>query len=81
MRVIVRIYIGLGVCIVPWLVPAWDANPLFSASPWLMDFVAHGAVRGVVSGLGLLNLYIALRDALRSPSNPELPPQSRPGQD
>jgi hypothetical protein len=69
LRVIVRLYLGLLVCIAPWYPPAWDANPLFMSSPWLLDFITHGAVRGMVSGLGLLNLYIALRDAIRIPSN------------
>ncbi len=69
LRVIVRLYLGLLVCIAPWYPPAWDANPLFLGSPRLLDFLSHGAVRGIVSGLGLLNLWIALRDAIRIPSN------------
>jgi hypothetical protein len=43
----------------------WDQNPLFQQFPTLASFAANGAVRGVVSGLGLLNLWIALRDVLR----------------
>jgi 4-amino-4-deoxy-L-arabinose transferase-like glycosyltransferase len=69
LRVIVQMYIGLLVCCAPWT-PWWDANPLFSSPPWLHGFIAYGAVRGVVSGLGLLNLWIALRDALRGPADP-----------
>jgi hypothetical protein len=65
LRVIVRIYLGLLVCFAPWYPPAWDNNPLFSQSPWLMHFITQGAIRGLVSGLGLLNLWIALGDALR----------------
>jgi hypothetical protein len=68
LRVVVRMYLGLLVCCAPWYPAAWDANPLFSSSPSLMAFITHGAVRGVVSGLGILNLWIALRDALRNPS-------------
>jgi hypothetical protein len=70
LRVIVRIYLGLLVCFAPWYPPAWEANPLFSQSPWLMHFVAQGFVRGMVSGLGLLNLWIALGDVLRDPAGP-----------
>ena len=66
LRVIVRMYIGVLVCFAPWYPSAWDNNPLFTASPWLSSFISHGAIRGVVSGLGLLNLYIALRDAIPS---------------
>lgn len=64
LRVIVRIYLGLLVCFAPWYPPAWEANPLFSQSPGLLHFITLGAVRGIVSGLGLLNLWIALGDAL-----------------
>lgn len=66
LRVVVRMYLGLLVCCAPWYPPAWDANPLFSSSPGLTAFISSGAVKGVVSGLGLLNLWIALRDAVRS---------------
>lgn len=68
LRVIVRMYLGLLVCCAPWYPPAWDNNPLFSSSPSLQTFVTHGAVRGLVSGLGLLNLWIAIRDAVRGPN-------------
>ena len=64
LRVIVRIYLGLLVCFAPWYPPAWDANPLFSQSPSLLHFITNGAVRGLVSGLGVLNLWIALREAI-----------------
>jgi hypothetical protein len=66
LRVVVRMYIGLVVCVVPWIPSFWDANPLFSSSPGLNAFISSGAVKGVISGLGLLNLWIALRDAVRS---------------
>ena len=65
LRVIVRIYLGLLVCLAPWYPPAWEANPLFLNAPSLAHWIGYGAVRGVVSGLGLLNLWIALGDALR----------------
>jgi hypothetical protein len=67
LRVIVRIYIGLVVCLVPWFPPLWDANPLFAGSPTVESFITRGAVRGLVSGLGLLNLWMALRDVLQGP--------------
>jgi len=69
LRVVVRMYLGLLVCCAPWYPPAWDANPLFASSPHLLAFISNGAVRGVVSGLGLLNLWIALRDALSGPAS------------
>ena len=66
LRVLLRMYIGLAVCVAPWWPLFWDQNPLFVQFPTLAIFAANGAVRGVVSGLGLLNLWIAFRDAIRA---------------
>jgi hypothetical protein len=65
LRVMLRIYIGLAVCYAPWSPMFWDQNPLFVQFPTLSIYAAHGAVRGIVSGLGLLNMWIALKDAIR----------------
>ncbi len=64
LRVLLRIYIGLAVCLAPWWPFFWDQNPLFVQFPTLSIYAAHGAVRGIISGLGLLNMWIALRDAI-----------------
>ena len=65
LRVLLRMYIGLAVCYAPWSRMFWDQNPLFVQFPTLSAYAANGAVRGIVSGLGLLNLWIAFHDALR----------------
>ena len=63
--VLLRMYIGLFVCYAPWSHMFWDQNPLFLQFPTLSIYAANGAVRGIVSGLGLLNLWIAFQDAVR----------------
>jgi len=65
LRVVLCMCIGITLCYVPWLPAAWDENPLFRQFPWLGHIAAYGAVRGLVSGLGLLNLWIAFQDAIR----------------
>jgi hypothetical protein len=65
LRVLLRMYIGLAVCYAPWSRVFWDQNPIFLHFPTIGSFAAHGAVRGIVSGLGLLNLWIAFEDAIR----------------
>lgn len=65
LRVMLRMYIGLAVCYAPWSHTFWDQNPVFMQFPAVASFAANGAVKGIVSGLGLLNLWIALHDALR----------------
>jgi hypothetical protein len=65
LRVLLRMYIGITVCYAPWSPLFWDQNPLFTRFPTLGVYAAHGAVRGIVSGIGLLNLWIAFRDVIR----------------
>lgn len=65
LRVLLRMYIGLAVCYAPWSRVFWDQNPLIVQFPTLSAIAANGAVRGIVSGLGLLNLWIAFQDAVR----------------
>jgi hypothetical protein len=65
LRVMLRMYIGLAVFFAPWVSMFWDQNPLFLHYPVLAHFAAHGAIRGLVSGLGLLNLWYAMQDVLR----------------
>jgi hypothetical protein len=64
LRVMLRMYIGLAICYAPWAPMFWDQNPLFQQFPTLNVIAANGAVRGIVSGLGLLNLWIAFQDAI-----------------
>ena len=65
LRVMLRMYIGLAVCYAPWSPMFWEQNPLFLRYPTLAVIAANGAVRGIISGLGLLNLWYALQDVLR----------------
>ncbi|HEY2860856.1 MAG TPA: hypothetical protein VGJ21_20775 [Terracidiphilus sp.] len=75
-RVLLRVYVGLFICYAPWSryfpVPfftwtrlLWDQNPLFLQFPAFGHFASLGAVRGIISGLGFLNLWIAFREAIR----------------
>jgi hypothetical protein len=61
--VIIRIYIGIIVLVLPWYPPLWADNELINHYPRLATFLMYGAVRGMISGLGLLNLWIAIVEA------------------
>ena len=65
LRVMLRMYIGLAICYAPWSHSFWDQNPIFLRFPALGNIAVTGAARGLVSGLGLLNLWIAFQDAIR----------------
>lgn len=56
--------LGVMLMIVPWR-PEWSDNPLLVPYPALRDAVGSGFVRGMVTGLGLLNVWIGFWEALR----------------
>jgi hypothetical protein len=62
-RIIVRLYLGLIVIVLPWL-HFWDDNHLLVVFPYLSPLALNGITRGIVSGLGILNIYIAIHDAI-----------------
>jgi hypothetical protein len=64
LRILLRVCVGPVVAIAPWSPILWDRNPLLHFFPIVGIWAANGAVRGVVTGLGLLNLWFALRETL-----------------
>ncbi len=56
--------IGVMLMIVPWR-PEWSENPLLLSFPALHDLVASGFIRGLVTGLGLVNVWIGFWEALQ----------------
>jgi hypothetical protein len=56
--------IGLFLLIFPWT-DYWEANYFGQLAPKLHNYWYNGYVRGAVSGLGAVNLYIALMEVLR----------------
>lgn len=63
LRVIVRLYIGLILVFLPWT-HVWEFNRFFVYYAFVSRLTLSGAVRGAVSGLGLLNLWIAISEAI-----------------
>jgi hypothetical protein len=63
LRVIVRLYVGLILIFLPWT-RVWAFNRFFLYYAHVSRLMESGAVRGVVSGLGLLNLWIAISEAM-----------------
>ena len=56
--------LGVMLVIVPWL-PQWSDNPLLFPYPAVREVVSSGFVRGLVTGLGLLNVWIGFWEALQ----------------
>jgi len=63
MFVFVCASIGVLLVILPWR-PEWTDNHLLLGNPGLRAFVANGFVRGVCSGLGLLDIWIGFWEAI-----------------
>jgi hypothetical protein len=56
--------IGLYLLIVPWT-EYWDSNYFSGMLPQVKDYWDNLYVRGAVSGLGVVNLYISLVEIFR----------------
>ena len=62
--VICAFELGLFLLVFPWL-NAWGRNWVPVHSPRLAGFWMNSYFRGALSGLGLLNIYVALSEAVR----------------
>ena len=56
--------LGVMLMILPWR-PEWSDNPLLLAYPALRAVVASGFVRGLSTGLGVLNVWIGFWEAIQ----------------
>lgn len=63
LRIMVRLYIGLILLFLPWT-HLWTYNRFFLYYNTVAHVMHNGAVRGIVSGMGLLNLWFAIVDAM-----------------
>lgn len=64
----VQLYIGLILVFLPWT-HFWALNRLFLYYASVAHLTGSGAFRGLVSGLGLLNLWIAVAEAIHYKEN------------
>ncbi|HEV3513247.1 MAG TPA: hypothetical protein VGS05_16180 [Candidatus Sulfotelmatobacter sp.] len=61
--VLISAVAGVLLIILPWT-PEWTDNYLLLSFPALRDVVANGFIRGICSGLGLLDIWIGFWEAL-----------------
>ena len=64
MLVLFCFYIGCLVAVLPWSPRYWDANAWITGHPLAADWLLRGWVRGLLSGLGLLDLWIGVSELL-----------------
>ena len=58
------VYLGILVMVLPWWPRIWDQNAWIQARPALAAILHNGAVRGIISGLGLLDIWIGISEAV-----------------
>jgi len=58
------VYLGVIVTVIPWWKDVWDKNLFFTNHPQLWAILRLGPVRGVISGLGLLDIWIGVSEAV-----------------
>lgn len=56
--------VGIFLVVFPWT-PWWDSNYFSGLVPRLQQYWDNMYLRGAVSGLGVVNVYISLIEALR----------------
>lgn len=60
--VVFCLYLGGLLVYLPWWKEMWDHNSLLLDFPRLHHYMIQGPVRGLVSGLGLLDLWIGVSE-------------------
>ena len=64
MLVLFCVYLGILVAVLPWLKRFWDQNMFINAHPGVAAVLHNGAVRGLISGLGLIDIWIGISEAI-----------------
>ena len=70
--IIVLVLFELGILLIflPWSSQYWDHNFFLGRYPELIHILLHPAVRGMISGLGILDILVAI-NLLRGPKTSE----------
>ena len=58
------VWIGILLVTLPWT-RIWTENSLLTSSPMLRAITQNAAVRGAVSGLGFLDIWLGIWEAFR----------------
>jgi len=64
LSIVSSLVVGAVLVVIPWT-SLWDANYLLQPHPAFRGFLLSAFTRGAVSGLGLVNILLALHDAHR----------------
>lgn len=66
--VLVLFELGILLVFLPWSTQYWDHNFFLSRYPDLIQILLYPAVRGFISGLGILDIIVAINLLRRAPA-------------
>ncbi len=58
------VYLGVIVTLLPWWTSVWDHNLFLTSHTQVWAILRTGPARGVISGLGLLDIWIGISEAI-----------------
>jgi hypothetical protein len=61
--------VGIILTVLPWT-KLWTENSLLQSYPTVHDFLMHNFVRGIVSGLGLVDIWMGVAEAVTYRESP-----------
>lgn len=64
------IELGMALVVLPWL-SVWTANSLLQGHPQVQSFLGNYFVRGAFTGLGLIDIWIGVWEAVHYRDHPE----------
>jgi hypothetical protein len=67
--VLVLFELGIMLILLPWSNQYWDHNYFLGRYPELIRILLHPSMRGIISGLGVLDIIVAV-GLLRRPPQP-----------
>jgi hypothetical protein len=62
--------VGIILTALPWT-RIWTENSLLLGYPQIREFLMHNFVRGLVSGLGLVDIWMGVAEAVRYRETPD----------
>jgi len=57
------IELGLVLVVLPWL-PLWSDNAFIAHLPAAKRILEHGFLRGAISGLGIIDIWLGISEAI-----------------
>ena len=63
MKFLICVWLGMVVSVLPWT-PAWSDNGLILSLPKLRAIVTLDFVKGVITGIGLIDIWIGIWEAV-----------------